>query len=67
MGKKVLAVTDLDPQGNTTSGYGIEKSELETTIYEVLLSGVSVKDAIIKTEFDNIDIIASATELLEQK
>jgi chromosome partitioning protein len=61
-GKKVLVI-DLDPQGNTTSGYGIEKSELENTIYEVLLSGVSAKDAIVKTEFENIDIIGSATEL----
>ena len=62
MGKKVL-VLDLDPQGNSTSGYGIEKSEVETTIYEVLLSNFSIKDAIIKTEFDNIDIVAAATEL----
>lgn len=62
MGKKVL-VLDLDPQGNSTSGYGIEKSEVETTIYEVLLNNDSIRDAIIKTEFDNIDIVAAATEL----
>ena len=62
MGKKVL-VLDLDPQGNSTSGYGIEKSEVETTIYEVLLNNDSIRDAIIKTKFDNIDIVAAATEL----
>jgi chromosome partitioning protein len=62
MGKKVL-VLDLDPQGNSTSGYGIEKSEVETTIYEVLLNNDSIRDAIIKTEFDNINIVAAATEL----
>ena len=62
MGKKVL-VLDLDPQGNSTSGYGIEKSEVEKTIYEVLLNNDSIRDAIIKTEFDNIDIVAAATEL----
>ncbi|MGL4796603.1 MAG: ParA family protein [Paraclostridium sp.] len=62
MGKRVL-VLDLDPQGNSTSGYGIEKSEVETTIYEVLLGDDSIKDAIIKTDFDNIDIVAAATEL----
>ena len=61
-GKKVLSI-DLDPQGNSTSGYGIEKSEVETTIYEVLLNNDSIRDAIIKTEFDNIDIVAAATEL----
>ena len=62
MGKKVL-VLDLDPQGNTTSGYGIDKNTVESTIYEVMLDGADIKEAILNTEFDNIDIIASATEL----
>lgn len=62
MGKKVL-VLDLDPQGNTTSGYGIEKQEVENTIYEVMLDGVDIREAILPTEFDNVDTIASATEL----
>ncbi|MGL5330049.1 MAG: ParA family protein [Peptostreptococcaceae bacterium] len=62
LGKKIL-VLDLDPQGNTTSGYGIDKNELENTIYEVMLEGISIKDAIIHTEFENIDIVASATDL----
>ena len=62
MGKKVL-VLDLDPQGNTTSGYGIDKNEVENTIYEVMLDDLDIKEAIISTEFDNVDIIASATEL----
>ena len=62
MGKKVL-VLDLDPQGNTTSGYGIDKNTVESTIYEIMLDGADIKEAILNTEFDNIDIIASATEL----
>lgn len=62
MGKKTL-VLDLDPQGNTTSGYGIDKNNVESTIYEVLLDEVNIKEAIIKTEFENIDIVSSATEL----
>ncbi|MEN2258824.1 AAA family ATPase [Paraclostridium benzoelyticum] len=62
MGKKVL-VLDLYPQGNSTSGYGIEKNEVENTIYEVLINNDSIENAIIKTEFENIDIVASATEL----
>ncbi|MCR8745891.1 ParA family protein [Romboutsia lituseburensis] len=62
IGKKVL-VLDLDPQGNSTSGYGIDKNEVESTIYEVMLDGVEIKEAILKTEFENIDVVASATEL----
>ena len=62
MGKKVL-VLDLDPQGNTTSGYGVNKNEVENTIYEVMLDNLDIKEAIINTEFDNIDVVASATEL----
>ena len=57
MGKRVL-VLDLDPQGNSTSGYGVEKNEVENTIYEVLINNDSIEEAIIKTEFENIDIVA---------
>lgn len=62
LGKKVL-VLDMDPQGNTTSGYGIDKNEVENTIYEVIIDGLDIRNAIIKTEFDNIDIVSSASEL----
>ena len=46
-GKKVLVV-DIDPQGNTTSGYGIEKNDLDNTIYELMLGDCSIEDCIIK-------------------
>ena len=46
-GKKVLVI-DIDPQGNTTSGYGIEKNELENTIYELMLGDCSIENCIIK-------------------
>ena len=62
MGKKIL-VLDLDPQGNTTSGYGVDKNSVESTIYEVMLDSLDMREAIISTEFDNIDIVAAATEL----
>ncbi len=61
-GKRVLVI-DMDPQGNTTSGLGIEKDESENTIYEVILRTVDVKDAIIKDIFDNLDIIPSNVNL----
>ena len=71
MGKKVLMV-DLDPQGNTTSGVGIQKKGLRTTIREILLSpelggGKSphevAKQAIIKTDFQNLALIPSTISL----
>lgn len=61
-GKKIL-VLDLDPQGNTTSGYGIDKNNVDYTIYDVILDDVDIKEAIIKTEFENIDIVSSTTDL----
>lgn len=62
LGKKVL-VLDMDPQGNTTSGYGIDKNTVENTIYEVIIDGLDIREAIIDTEFDNIQIVAAASEL----
>ncbi|MEW9078952.1 AAA family ATPase [Terrisporobacter glycolicus] len=62
LGKKVL-VLDMDPQGNTTSGYGIDKNTVENTIYEVIIDGLDIREAIIDTEFDNIKIVAAASEL----
>ena len=62
LGKKVL-VLDMDPQGNTTSWYGIDKNTIENTIYEVIVDGLDIHDAIIKTDFDNIYLVAAASEL----
>lgn len=62
MGKKVL-VLDLDPQGNTTSGYGVDKNEIENTIYEVIIDEFDIRDTIIQTEFENIDLISSTSDL----
>ncbi|MDR1773882.1 MAG: AAA family ATPase [Clostridioides sp.] len=62
LNKKVLVI-DLDPQGNSTSGYGIDKNEVENTIYEVMLDDCNIEESIITTEFENVDIIASASEL----
>ncbi|SHH30693.1 ParA family protein [Tepidibacter thalassicus] len=62
LGKKILVV-DLDPQGNTTSGFGIEKEDVDYTVYNVLLGEKNVKDIIVKTEFENIYVLPSSTEL----
>jgi chromosome partitioning protein len=54
--QKVLIV-DIDPQGNATSGVGVNKNELEKTVYDLLLNKVSVTESIIKNVYPNLDII----------
>ncbi|GAP02552.1 sporulation initiation inhibitor Soj [Fructobacillus pseudoficulneus] len=61
-GKRVLLV-DADPQGNATSGVGVDKSELEQDIYDVLMNDVPVKDAIVHA--DNLDILPTTIQLSE--
>ena len=61
-GKKVLVI-DMDPQGNTTSGFGIEKNELENTVYELMLGECSVKACIIPGVFPNLSIIPTNVNL----
>ena len=58
LGKRVLLV-DIDPQGNTTSGFGIDKRKTEVSSYDVLTGGADAESVIIHTEFKNIDIILS--------
>lgn len=60
-GKKVLLV-DLDPQGNTTSGYGISKRGLENSTYSVLIDGLDTNRAIVKTRF-GVDVMPSSIRL----
>ena len=48
-GYRVLTI-DIDPQGNTTSGLGVDKNNLDTSIYDVLVSDVSITDSIINSE-----------------
>ena len=59
--KKVMLV-DLDPQGNTTSGFGISKRELENSVYDVIMDGLDAKKAVVKTEY-NVDILPSSIRL----
>ncbi len=59
--QKVLLV-DCDPQGNASSGYGIEKSALDQTIYQVLIDNVAVKTVIQPTEF-KVDVLPANIEL----
>ena len=61
-GQKVLTI-DLDPQGNTTSGIGLEKSELKDTVYELLLDECTIKSCIYETQIDGLHIIPANVNL----
>ena len=62
LGKKVLLV-DADPQGNTTTGYGISKRDVAFSSYDLLVSGAHAKDAVIATEFKNVSVIPANMDL----
>lgn len=61
LGKRVLTV-DIDPQGNTSSGLGIDKDKLEYSMYDVIM-GLSPEKAIVKTKVENVDILPSRVDL----
>lgn len=60
--KKVLTI-DLDPQGNTTSGLGVDKTECENTVYELILGECTLENCLIHTEIENLDLISSNINL----
>lgn len=61
-GQKVLAV-DFDPQGNETSGLGLEKENLEQTVYELLIGDCKLSDCLVKEVQPNLDVIPSNVNL----
>lgn len=64
LGKKVLLI-DFDPQGNSTTGFGIKKKTLDVSIYEILMGEARPQEGIIKTRYKNVDIIP-ATSLFSE-
>ncbi|EBF5115446.1 ParA family protein [Listeria monocytogenes] len=62
LGKKVLLV-DIDPQGNASSGVGVNKGEIEHCIYDVLVDDVAIQDVLQKTELDNLNVIPATIQL----
>ena len=61
-GKKVLTI-DMDPQGNTTSGLGVDKNAVEDTLYELLVGQSDVETTIVKDVVENVDLIPSNVNL----
>lgn len=62
LGKSVLTI-DMDPQGNTTSGLGIDKNEVDATVYELILDEASVDEAVTTSIMEGLDVIASNINL----
>lgn len=62
LGKKVLLV-DIDPQGNASSGVGVNKGEIEHCIYDVLVDDVAIQDVLQKTDLDNLNVIPATIQL----
>ena len=61
-GKKVLLI-DADPQGNTTSGYGINKKEVGISSYELLIGKSTAEKAAVNTSFKNVSVVPSSMDL----
>lgn len=61
-GKRVLCV-DIDPQGNATSGVGVDKNAPEYSVYDVLINGVPARDAVVGTVAENLGLLSSRKEL----
>lgn len=61
-GCRILMV-DIDPQGNATSGFGIDKRSLEKSSYDVLINGEPAKDVIIKSNYKNVDVLPANMDL----
>ena len=62
MDKKVLSL-DMDPQGNMTSGLGVDKDEVEKTVYDLIIGNAGVEECICKDALENIDVLPSNIDL----
>lgn len=61
-GKKVLSI-DIDPQANSTSGFGVNKNDVEFTIYDILINGYDINKTIVKTDIENLYIVPANIQL----
>lgn len=62
LGKKILLI-DMDPQGNATTGVGIDKGSIKKCIYNVLVDEEDIKNTIIRTQFKNLDVVPARIHL----
>ena len=61
-GQKVLAV-DMDPHGNMTSGLGVDKNNVENTVYDLIIGESSINEVIVRDVLENLDIIPTSIDL----
>ena len=62
LGQKVLAL-DMDPQGNMTSGLGVDKDEAEKTVYDLIIGNVGIEECIYENVIENLDVLPSNINL----
>lgn len=62
MGHKVL-LADADPQGNSTSGVGVDRRKCPVTMYQVVIGGAKASEAIVHTEFQNLDLLPASIDM----
>lgn len=62
LGKKVLAL-DLDPQGNMTSGLGVDKDQVENSVYDLIIGQTGIEECICKEVIENLDVLPSNINL----
>ncbi len=58
-----ILIVDIDPQGNSTSGLGINKADVDTCVYNVLVEDMEVSDVLVSTNVPNLDIIPATIQL----
>lgn len=61
-GKKVLAI-DMDPQGNMTSGFGIDKDGVEKTVYDLIIGQATIEEVLCKEALENLDVLPTNIDL----
>lgn len=62
LGKRVLVV-DFDPQGNATSGFGVDKDRLESDVYEALMNSVPLSDVVVQSPVEHVDVAPATIQL----
>ena len=62
LGKKVLAI-DMDPQGNMSSGFGVDKNEVEKTVYDLIIGNIGIEECIYEEVIENLDVLPSNIDL----